>query len=212
MKKQLFVCAVIIASATPALARKVSILPFDTTLGFTPAAPTVIGPDHPFYHSIEVEPIVGMPEKLGAFLVSFTKRLEVQDALQRTIVTSGLGAPAGTAPTFRLTMTWLSFSAPQKISFSAHATVSVRYELTRITTGEVIFRRDITNSVESKGGDGAERLKGTARSAILASLASATWCLERSPLGGAPADCTLHPIGQFGEPLRMMAPIWVPRR
>lgn len=210
MKKLLF-CATMFAVATPASARKVSLLPFDTSLGFAPAAPRVIGADHPFYHRIEVAPIVGMPEKLGAFLVSYTKRAEVQDALERTIATAGLGAPAGTAPTLRLTATWLDFDAPQKIGFSSHATVTIRYELSRIPSGEVIFRRDITTEAKAHGGDGAERLKGTARSVILASLASATWCLERSPAGGAPADCALHPMGQFGEPLRLMVPMRVPR-
>ncbi|MBY8826964.1 hypothetical protein [Hephaestia mangrovi] len=210
MKKLTF-CVIALAVAAPASARKLSLLPFDTKLSFAPAAPGVIGPAHPFYHHIEVAPIVGMPEKLGAFLVSYTKRGEVQAALERTMADAGMLAPAGTTPTLRLTATWIAFDAPQKISFSSHATVTIRYELSRIPSGDVIFRRDITNQAKASGGDGAQRLQGTARSVILASLASATWCLEQSPLGGAPLDCTLHPVGRIGDPVKVWMPIRVPR-
>ena len=64
-------------------------------------------------------------------------------------------------------------------------------------SGEPMFEREISTYSKSTGGDGADRLKGNARLAIMTNLASAVLCLDKGAYQRAPADCALSPAATY---------------
>jgi hypothetical protein len=195
--------------AAPAIAGDgVPIVPFDSPIRFTPHMPQVVGADHPFAGRIAVDPVVGMPDRIGAFLNTFVRPKELNAALAASIAAAGLAAVDDAAAPLRLKTTWIAFDSPFKISFSSRASATLRYELVRRGTGEVIFRRDVTTAAKASGGNAADRQRGTARAVISANLAGAIWCIEQSPARAAPQDCAVEPVGQFDAPIIVAIPIY----
>ncbi len=204
------VLVALLLTAAPARADDtVPIEPFGSSVRFAPYSPRVVEADHPWRGKLVVAPIVAMPERVGAFLNTFTRPREMNAALARTIADAGLAADAGGAATNRLTVTWVAFDAPFKIGFSSRVSATLRYELARVDTGEPVFRRDVTTAATASGGNAADRMRGVARAVLSANLAGAIWCLEESPFGRAPADCATAPQGEFSAPITV--PIFHPR-
>ena len=198
-------------AATPAAAKPALPLgPFQIVLPYAPESPKPLAPDHPLYRQIVLDPVQGMPKKIGGFLTPITNAEEFGDTLRTTLEQANMLASAGKRPGARLSVLWRSIDAPAKISFSSSATVTVTYLLRRVDTGQTIFQRDIVTLLKSKGGDASERLKGNARLAITANLASAIVCLDKAATGPAPADCALRPLGTFQAP-RMPLVMFLPR-
>lgn len=207
--KFLIAIGIIVSSSSPAAAGdSVSLVPFGNTIRFAPFAPAVVAPDHPFAGRIRIDPIVGMPGRIGSFLNTFVRAKELNEALDATIGLTGMRAKAPTSAPFHLTVTWLTFESPFKISFSSRAKATLRYELRRTGSEELIFRRDVVTSAESSGGDASTRQRGTVRATLAANLAGAIWCMEQSPLGKAPTNCTSNPVGRFAAPITLTAPVY----
>ncbi|WP_380874421.1 hypothetical protein [Sphingomonas sp. DBB INV C78] len=185
----------------------VPLVPFG--IPFLPESPKPVAPSHPLYQRIALNPIVGMPDKIGAFLIPITNLKEFEEALRETLAQANMLAPPGQPAQAHLTVRWITLDAPTKISFSSNATSSISYVLTRSDNGQQIFARDISTSTKSTGGDGADRLKGNARLAILSNLASAVVCLDKAALGLAPSDCALTPQASYRA--ARMTYIFVPR-
>ena len=179
-------------------------------LPFAPESPKPLAPDHPLFQRVALDPIVGMPNKVGKFLIPITSAKEMNQALRQTLDRANLLAPPGVQPKARLLVRWGDLDAPSKISFSSEATATLSYTLFRFENGQELFRREIRTSSRSTGGDAADRLKGTARLAILANLASAVFCLDRAAYMQAPIDCALKPQVAY-RARRPSAVIYVPR-
>ncbi len=189
----------LLIGATPAAANPpFPLAPFG--LPYSPEAPVPLPADHPLYRKVAIDPIVGMPEKVGAFLAPITKRVEMDEAIRETLDKANMLAPAGTPPKFRLSVRWVSFFAPQKISFSSEASAEIAYTLTRIDSGAQIFTRIIRTAATARGGDGTARLQGNARMALTTNLASAWVCMDKAAYGNAPADCALTALARFQAP------------
>ncbi len=198
MRMKMFAVAGAISMAAPASAgERVPLVPFKSPVIFAPYRPAVVSSDHPFAGRIRIEPIVGMPDRVGSFLNTFVRVKEMNRALADTLAASGMAAKAPQAAPYHLVVTWLAFESPFKISTSSRAKATLRYELRRTDSEEVIFRRDVVTSAQASGGVASERQRGTVRAALAANLAGAMWCLEQSPLGKAPLNCTTAPVGSF---------------
>jgi len=72
------------------------------------------------------------------------------------------------------------------------ATASLRYELTRIDTGQMLFGRNVTTKIDGSR-SGADGGMSTRRAAIAVNFASAAACLDKAAYGRAPANCALTP-------------------
>jgi hypothetical protein len=179
-------------------------------LPFAPESPRPLSPDHPLFQRVALDPVVGMPNKVGKFLVPITSAKEMNEALRETLERANMLAPPGTQPKARLQVRWGDLNAPSKISFSSEATATLTYTLFRIENGQELFRREISTASRSTGGDAADRLKGTARLAILTNLASAVLCLDKAAQMKAPADCALRPQANY-RARRPSTVIFVPR-
>lgn len=191
------------AMAKPA----VSLEPFNRGLSFTPEAPRPLPPEHPLYHRVALDPLAGVPARVGPVLNTIASGREFEDALRQSLIAANFAASDG-APKARLTVTWLNFDAPMKISFSSSATSQLRYELRRIDNGELIFSRDIVTQTRASGGNAVDRFKGTGRAALQANIASALLCLDKAAYGTAPQDCALHPTGSFRAPIMVAVPVY----
>jgi hypothetical protein len=189
MKRIQIILACMPAAATPAHAATVPLQPVG--LPFAPDSPKPLSPDHPLYRQVALDPIADMPAKVGKFLIPITSAREMNEALRQTLDRANMLAPPGSPAKARLAVRWAGLDAPQKISISSQATAVLSYSLIRVANGQELFRRDITTSARSSGGDASDRLKGNARLAILTNLASAVVCLDKAALQKAPADCAL---------------------
>lgn len=186
-------CAGLLVLALAGAAHATSVPLQPIGLPFAPERPTAVTADHPLYHALSVDPVVGMPNKVGKFLLPITSAREMNEALRQTLERANMLAPAGTTPKVRLEVHWLGLDAPAKISTTSKATSTMRYVLFRTANGEQLFERQISTFSQSKGGDGADRLKGNARLAIMTNLGSAVLCLDKAAYQRAPADCALTP-------------------
>jgi hypothetical protein len=208
MKKILIVMC-LAAGATPAAAKPaVPLQPFG--LPFAPESPRPLSPDHPLFQRVALDPVADMPSKVGNFLMPITSATEMNEALRQTLERANMLAPPGVQPKARLLVRWGSLRAPAKISFSSEATATLSYTLIRLENGQELFRREISTFSRSTGGDGADRLKGNARLAIMTNLASAVLCLDKAAYGRAPADCALTPQASY-RARRPSTVIFVPR-
>ncbi len=189
-------------SANPAYAGgSVSLNPLKSSMQFSPHTPQVVAADHPLAGKIMVDPIVGAPEKICTFMNAFAHAKELNAAFSTGMADAGMASTGSIGGPFRLTATWVSFDSPFKISASSRAAVTIRYELQRVSSGAVIFQRDITTSAESFGGNAADRQRGTVRATISANFAGAIWCLEQAAYGNAPENCAVSPVGSFSAPI-----------
>lgn len=201
-------CLAVSASPSAALAKAFPLNPIG--LPFAPDSPKPLSPDHPLYRQVALDPVADMPSKVGSFLVPITSAKELNDALRQTLESANMLAPPGSQPKVRLVVRWAGLKAPAKISASSEATASLSYSLIRVDTGQELFRRDISTFSRSTGGDASDRLKGTARLAILTNLASAVVCLDKAAYMGAPADCALTPLATY-QARRPATVVVVPR-
>jgi hypothetical protein len=172
-----------------------------TTPGAFPVPIPAVAADHPLRNRIALEPVLGMPRKVGTWLHPITNSAEFDAALRQTLRDTAMLAEAGAPPRARLVVTWREIDAPARIGAGSRAAVLIGYELRRVDTGATIFQREIRTQSNSHGGDASERLKANARAAILANIASATLCLQRAAVGTAPADCAIDVQGRM-SPLR----------
>lgn len=194
----------LLAAASPAVAGpRVSLLPFESGLGFAPARPQALQPDHPLFERVTVEPVQNMPGRIGSFLAPVTNPDEFNAALRQTLASANMLAGPDTARA-RLRVTWRQFDLPFRIGLSSRAMVSVHYELSRIDNGQVIFEREIVTQAESRGGEASARARGTGRAAVLANIASLTLCLDKAAVQWAPSDCALRPTGRFSAPITVV--------
>lgn len=186
----------------------VPLVPFNSPIRFTPATPQVVPSDHPLAGKVRVDPISNMPNSVGGFLNVFVSAKELNGALGQSLAVAGMRASDERYAPFQLTVTWLEFDSPFKISFSSRATASLRYELRRVDSGAVIFQRDVTTSAQASGGNATDRQRGTARAALAANLAGAIRCLDLAAYGQAPANCAVSPTGSFAAPIAVVVPRW----
>ncbi|HYI63877.1 MAG TPA: hypothetical protein VEW71_03220 [Allosphingosinicella sp.] len=164
-----------------------------------PVPVRAVATDHPLFNRISVDPVAGMPRRVGSWLHPITNPAEFDAALQQTFRDTAMLAGPGTAPRARLSVTWREIDAPVRIGAGSRASVVIAYELRRIDTGATIFQREIRTASSSRGGDASERLKANARAAILANIASVTLCLQRAAVGPAPADCAINVEGRMSR-------------
>lgn len=192
MQKTLIVLC-LAAVATPGAAATPAVPLQPMGLPFAPESPRPLSPDHPLFHGVALDPVADMPGKVGKFLIPITSAAEVNEALRQTLERANMLAPSDGRPSFRLLVRWGALNAPARISFSSEATATLSYTLIRVENGQELFRREISTVSRSRGGEGADRLKGNARLAIMTNLASAVLCLDKAAYGRAPADCALTP-------------------
>ncbi|MBW7946281.1 MAG: hypothetical protein H3C60_07540 [Sphingomonadaceae bacterium] len=183
------------ADWTLPLSPKISKTPEHSIFGAS--GPRVLPPDHPLFHTVSVEAVKTMPEKIGHFLVPIVKRQEFEDALRKGLESAAMLASEGTPARFTLKVSWNELHAPLTISFSSSAQSRISYELVRNDTGESLFLREIVTESKSRGGDGAARLSRNARFAIMVNIASMIACLDKAAYGQAPENCTLTPLVRF---------------
>ncbi len=153
----------ITALASPALAQSISLDPFKTSLGFAPQRPRAVDSRHPLFGRILVEDVEEMPDRVGAFLMSVTSRREFNTTVRTALASANFLAETPEQARVRLRITWRRFDLPFRIGFSSRATAALRYDLTRIDTGQVIFSREIETGAEFRGGNAYLRARGTGR-------------------------------------------------
>jgi hypothetical protein len=183
-----------------------------TTPGAFPIAVPAVAADHPLRNRIEIEPVVGMPRRVGSWLHPITNPAEFDAALRQTFRDTAMLAEAGAPPRARLVVTWREIDAPARIGPGSRAAVLIGYELRRLDSGATIFQREIRTRSASRGGDASERLKANARAAILANIASVTLCLQRAAVGVAPDDCAIDVQGRMRRGERFTSPRPLGRR
>lgn len=199
----------VMAATTPAAARpRISLDPFAGTLDFTPERPRAVGSDHPLYRRVVFEGVSAMPARVGPALTPVSNAGEFNSAVRDALAGAHLLAVSPGEARVRLRVTWRRFDLPFRIGFSSRATVAVNYELSRIDNGQVIFSREIVTEAQARGGNAATRARETGRAAITTNLASATLCLDRAAVQGAPVNCALRPIGQFSAPIVVPVPVF----
>jgi hypothetical protein len=182
---------VAVAATHPVDAKSFPLTPVG--LPFSPDSPKPVPPGHPLYRQVALDPVADMPDKVGKFLIPITSAKEMNQALRETLEQANMLAPPGAQAKTHLQVRWIALDAPQKISFSSHATARLSYTLVRSENGQQLFSRDISTFSQSRGGDASDRLKGNARLAIMTNLASAVVCLDKAAYERAPADCALQP-------------------
>lgn len=199
----------VMAATTPAAARpRIALDPFAGTLDFAPERPRAVGSDHPLYRRVLFESVSAMPARVGPAFTPVSNAGEFNAAVRDAFAGANLLAASPGEARVRLKVTWRRFDLPFRISLSSRATVAVNYELSRIDNGQVIFSREIVTEARATGGDAATRARETGRAAIATNLASATFCLDRAAVQGAPANCTLRPIGRFSAPIVVPVPVF----
>lgn len=186
-----------------------SLNPFSGSLGFAPERPRAVAPDHPLFGRITVEGVQGMPGRIGSFLMPVTSAAEFNDALRDTLAGANMLAASPGAARFRLRVSWRRFDLPFRISVSSRAQVAVHYELSRIDNGQVIFSREIATGAQARGGNAAERARGTGRAAVATNIASAALCLDKAAiLPPQQQSCLLSPVGSFSAPIAVSVPVY----
>ena len=205
----IFLCLAAIAPTTAAFAKSFPLQPIG--LPFAPESPKPLSPGHPLYRAVALDPIAGMPGKVGKFLIPITSAKEMNEALRLTLESANMLAPPGSPAKARLLVRWGSLDAPARISASSEATATLSYTLFRLENGQELFRRDISTKSRSTGGDAADRLQGNARLAILTNLASAVLCLDKAANMQAPANCALDPEAVY-RARRPSTVVYVPGR
>lgn len=196
-------------AASPVQARGPTLDPYTAGIGFAPANPGVMASSHPLFHGLRIEAVQGMPDRVGSFALNVARRSDVDAALTAAFSKANMLAPTPGEARARLTIRWQSFELPFRIGLKSRAMVTIRYELRRIDTGQMVFSRTIVTEAEAKGGNAVDRARGTGRAAIAANIASAIHCLDLGSTGPLPRDCTLRPTGSFEAPI--VVPTWVPR-
>ena len=200
---------ILLTFAAPATAgTRVSLLPFESGLSFTPESPRAIQADHPLFRRIELEETENMPGRIGSFLTPITKPSEFNEALRSTLASANMLAETSDTARARLRVVWRQFELPFRISISSKAMVAIYYELSRLDNGQVIFSREIVTHAEARGGDGSTRARGTGRAAILANIASVTLCLQKAAFGQDPSNCALQTVGSFSAPITVAIPVY----
>lgn len=192
--------SVLFISASVAVAKPLIALdPFGSGLEFS--EPTRSMPaEHPLYHRVSIEPLIGMTGHVGTPFTRFVGDKELYESLQQSLSDANMVAEPAAAKA-RLTVTWLGLDAPMTIGIGSHAKVRMRYDLRRVDNGQTIFSREIETQAASRGGDATVRLRSTARAAIATNIASAIHCLDKAATVGAPENCSLQVGGQFPNPI-----------
>ena len=166
-------------------------------LPFAPEAPRPLAPDHTLYHRIAVAEIEDMPATVGNSLIGIfaaAKRSSVNKGLRETLDRMNMLAPSETDARARLIVRWGGVKTPFVIATSGRSTATLTYELRRISTGDLLFQREISTTAEGEGIDAGMRVAGTARAAIATNFASMALCLKKASAGTAPQDCALQPL------------------
>lgn len=164
-------------------------------LPFAPVSPAPVAATHELYQQVAVEEIVGLPSAVKSSRLNFiaaAKRSSINDALATSLRRMNMLAPDAAAAKTRLVVTWRGIEPPIRGRRNA-ATVTLHYQLIRVSNGERLFEREITTSAEGSGIDLVMLENGLARAAIAANFASIAYCLDRAPSGTAPANCALTP-------------------
>lgn len=165
-------------------------------LPFAPEAPTPVSSSHPLFHDVAIGEIEGLPSTVKSSALNFiaaAKRSSINAALSETFRQMNLLAPSPVAGRKRLVVTWLGDKTPFHIGGHNETSVTLRYRLERVDTGQNLFDREITTSAKGGGMEASVRDNGIVRAAIAANFASAANCLDRAAFGTAPADCALTP-------------------
>jgi hypothetical protein len=164
-------------------------------LPFAPETPTPVKASHALYHDVDVGEIEGLPSTIKSSKFNFVaaaKRESVNTALRESFRRMNMLAE-GVPGRKRLIVKWLGSHTPFRIGGTNTADVTIHYQLVRVDSGNTLFDRDITTSVEGGGVDASMRDNGIVRAAIAANFASAANCLDRASYGTAPNDCALVP-------------------
>lgn len=165
-------------------------------LPFSPEAPVPVATDHVLYHDVRIEEIRDLPPTVkssGLNFIAAAKRSSINIALRESFQRMNLAAADASTGRKRLVTTWVGSRTPFRIATTNATTVTLRYRLERVDTGQPLFEREITTSVSGGGADASMRDNGIVRAAIAANFASAANCIDRAAYGTAPADCALKP-------------------
>jgi hypothetical protein len=166
-------------------------------LPFAPEEPTPVDRSHPLFRDVAVADIADLPSTVKSSAMNFiaaAKGSSINAALRETMRQMNMLAPGNGRK--RLQVTWLGGRTPFHIGTRNESSVTFRYRLERVDTGQALFEREITTRATGSGGNGAMRVNGIMRAAIAANFASAANCLDRAAFGTAPEDCALTP--RFG--------------
>lgn len=146
----------LLLAASPATAtQRVSLRPFEGSMGFEPRALQPITSQHPLYGRILLEDVRAMPDRIGSFLMRVTTSSEFNQSLHSTLASANMLARSPAEARARLRVTWRRFHLPLQIGLTTRATVAVHYELSRIDNGQVIYSREIVTQAVGRGGNGA---------------------------------------------------------
>src|SRR5687768_8764895 len=118
MHKRLLLPLLLAAAAVAAEAR-LPLVP--TTPGVFPVPIPAVAADHPLHGRIAIEPVAGMPSRVGTWLHPITRPAEFDAALQQTFRDTAMLAAPGVAPRARLIVTWREIEAPVRIGLGARA-------------------------------------------------------------------------------------------
>lgn len=197
-----------LAGTSAASAQSVSLRPFESRLGFVPQAPRAVDSQHPLFGRILLEDVQSMPRRVGSFLLPVTTSSEFNAAVRSTLASANMLARSASDARARLRVTWRQFDLPFRIGLSSRARVAVRYELSRIDNGQMIYSREIVTEAASRGGEASARARGTGRAAILTNIASMSICLEQAPFNPPSDACLVRPSGRFSAPITVVTPIY----
>ena len=158
-------------------------------LPYAPETPVPVSPKHPLYHRVSVSEIAELP---SALRWSVARLSTINKGLRDTLERMNMLAPEDAQAGFRLVAHWGDIQPAGVFSGPGIATASLRYELTRIDTGQMLFNRNIATRIDGSK-SGPYGAMNTRRAAVAVNFASAAACLDKAAYGRAPADCALSP-------------------
>jgi hypothetical protein len=171
-----------------ALPSEIPLMAVGFGLRYSPETPAQILPSHPLYNRVIVDPIADMP---GAVRFSIARPSSINEGLRLTLEHLHFLAPNAADAKARLTARWVGYDGGGMLLGGKRGTVTVRYTLTRIDNGAVIFDREITSNATADSRAGGPM--PTLRAATAVNFASMAGCIDKAAFGRAPDNCALTP-------------------
>lgn len=162
---------------------------------YNPAFPSPVSESHPFYKSIKVGTITGVPEVIRNINIAVASAKNYADALKETLLASNLLSGDPTQDKYKLNVQYIDSPFPTSSdggyfgSDSVSSTI-IEYELVATGQNKPLFNRTIKTTV-SMIGSGYQRPQRAKQFSHMTNIASIVWCIEHSNGNNFPEPCVL---------------------
>ncbi len=163
---------------------------------YDPAFPSPVPKGHPFYKSVTVGTITGVPEVIRNINIAVASAKNYADALEETLLASNLLSGDPRQAKYKLNVRYVDSPFPTSSdggyfgSDSVSSTI-IAYEVVTAGQNRSLFNRTIKTSVTMLG-SGYQRPQRAKQFSHMANIASIVWCLEHSDGNNFPETCVLH--------------------